>query len=132
MAVDSIDKAIVARLTSYAGLAALIGARVYPGYLPQGSVKPSVYYEEEATGRISTDDGDGEYRESEYLITAVADSYGSAKAVSAQIEAALARWTQSTPVEVTETLVSCDGTMPVEETKEWISVITVKIFYFAP
>lgn len=131
MAVDTIEKAMVARLTGYTGLSALIGTRVYPGYLPQGVAKPAAYYEEEGTERLSTDDGDGKYRESDFRITTVADSYASAKAVSKQVEDALARWTQTTPIEVIETMVSSDGTMPVEETLEWIAVTKIKIQYFA-
>lgn len=132
MAIDTIEKSIVFRLTGYDGLNALVGTRVFPGLLPQGTVKPAVYYDENKVERLSTDDGDGTYRSAEFAITVVADSYSSVKAVSTQVENALARWTQATPVEIIETLVSSDGVMPVEETSEWIAVTTVQIQYFVP
>jgi hypothetical protein len=132
VSVDTIEEALFSRLTGFAGLSALIGSRVYPCLLPQGTEKPACYYEIDETRRESTDQADDNYRITDLTVTAVADSYRSAKAVTEQVELALARWTQSSPVEVIETLVMHKGIMAVEDTSEFIAVTDVNIQYFIP
>lgn len=132
MSVDTIEEALFSRLTGLAGLSALIGSRVYPCLLPQGTEKPACYYEIDQTRRESTDQADENYRITDLTVTVVADSYRSAKAVTEQVELALARWTQSMPVEVIETLVTHKGIMAVEDTSEFIAVTDVNIQYFIP
>lgn len=128
--VDTIEKAIRAKLVAHSGLSALIGSRVYPGYIPQGTVKPAVYYDKDEVRKIPVCDENSNYREGSFTITAVADSYTSAESVSAQIESALEQWTQDTPIVVNETITNNDGIMYVEATEEWLGVTLVDIQFF--
>ncbi len=130
MSVDTIEKAIRAKLVAHSGLSALVGARVYPGYIPQGTAKPAVYYDKDEVRKVPVCNENSNYREGSFTITAVADSYSTAESVSAQIEAALEQWTQETPVVVSETITNGDGIMYVEETEEWIGVTLVDIQFF--
>jgi hypothetical protein len=132
VSVDTIEEALYSRLTGFSGLSSLISTRVYPCLLPQGTEKPACYYEIDETRRESTDAADDTYRITDLTVTVVADSYRSAKAVTDQVELALARWTQSTPVEVIETLVTHKGIMAVQDTNEFIAVTEVNIQYFIP
>jgi len=90
------EQALQSRLTSYSGLSALVGTRVYPVIAPQGATRPFVTYQ-----RISGDRMDGMTQahgiaEPVIQIDCWGNTYTSVKAVAAQVRAALLRtaWTE--------------------------------------
>jgi hypothetical protein len=92
MSITEPAEALFARLTGFPALAALIATRVFPLAIPQGTVKPCVYYElidTDAESAMGTDDG---LEASYFEITIVADSYSSMTAVKRQIRKALQRY----------------------------------------
>jgi len=92
MSITEPSAALRARLVAYTGLTALIATRVFPQALPQGTLKPCLYYEQadtETLPAMGTDDG----LESSYFeITVVADSYASMVATRRQVRKAVQRW----------------------------------------
>lgn len=88
----TLEAALVAQMKTYAGLAALVGARVYPGLLPPQTTYPAVTYAlvsdvpEHAAG---TDPG---ARTARLSTTCWHTSYKAAHACAAQVRAALSRF----------------------------------------
>lgn len=122
-----IASTLTARLLGYSRLSALVGSRVFPGFLPQGTPKPAVYYEQTGFGSVSamgTDDG---IEETEWDIHIVADSYASMKAVQGQTKAALKRWKQDSGFRVLDTFILDEYDGYVDETKEHLGTIEIKI-----
>lgn len=95
----TIYEAIYARLTGFAGLAALVGDRVYPNTMPQDTTKPAVAY------RLVTDDtpqpqqlvGEPDLIRARFQFDSYAKKYDDANAVRLQIRRALKRWEQTGP-----------------------------------
>jgi len=86
---STIDTALYARLSGYAGLTALVSTRIYPAPIPQNPTYPLVTYQE--IDRVSphtmgTLAGVTHIR---YQIDSWATTLAGAKAVAAQVEAAL-------------------------------------------
>lgn len=129
MAVDTIEKAIFDRLTNHVGLSALISNRVYPGVLPQNCTKPAVYYEEYNGERIQHNSGNCDMRPSSFRVYSVADSYSDMKDVSKQVEVALERWSQASPVKVHDSFINGTDDLYVDETNEHLSEVDVTIYY---
>lgn len=129
MAVDTIEKAIYSRLTGYAGLAALISDRVYPGYLPQNCTKPAVYYEEYSGRYLQTNSGNLNLRDTSFRVYSVADTYSEMKAVSKQVEAALERWNQSSPVVVVDCFIESTSDFYVDDMEEHLSEVDITIWH---
>lgn len=129
MAIDTIEKALYSRLTNFAGLSALISDRVYPGALPQNCDKPAVYYEEYSGGYLQTNSGDMDLRPSSFRVYSVADTYSEMKAVSKQVELALERWNQSTPVPVHDSLIESTDDFYVDDMDEHLSEVDITIWH---
>lgn len=132
MAIDTISKALYSRLTSHAGLGALVGIRVFPGYIPQGTAKPTCYYDETNTDRHTSDNTGSKFRVATFHIVSVADSYTITDAVKAQVIEALEGWTQSTPLTVIESIARSLGISWVEESQEFVGITEVNMQYFVP
>lgn len=127
-----IGTTLTARLKGYSGLAALIGDKVFPGFLPQGSSKPAVFYEQTGFGAVSAMGTDTGIEETEWDIHVVADSYSSMKAVQAQTKAALQRWKQDSGFRVLDTFILDEYDGYVDETEEHLGVIEIKIQHQTP
>lgn len=77
------------RLSTHAGTAALVSARVYPVILPQNVVLPAIAYQ-----RISGTEQNGStsIREARYQINCWGATFASAQSVAAQVRDALEEW----------------------------------------
>ena len=130
MSITEPSAALRARLVAYAGLTALIATRAFPQALPQGTVKPCLYYEQtdtEAVSAMGTDDG----LESSYFeITIVADSYASMVATRRQVRKAVQRFKGTIDGFVVH---DCfvDGTDEAyaDESKEHIGGVQIKLIH---
>ena len=88
------ETTLYTRLSTYAGLTALVSTRIYPLIMPQGVTYPAVTYQRIATEpRESCMVEDVGWARARVQVTAWADTFTSAKAIAAQVRAALQRWT---------------------------------------
>lgn len=124
-----IGMTLTARLLGYPGLGALVGARVFPGFLPQGTVKPAIYFEQSGFAPISAMGNDAGIEETEWNISIIADSYASMKAVTAQARLALQRWKTTSGFIVQDTFIEDVHDGFVDETQEHLSTISIKIMH---
>ncbi len=77
------------RLTTHAGTAALVSARVYPLLLPQLPTLPAIVYQ-----RISGTErmGSTQVREARYQLSCWGSTFASSQALAAQVRTALEGW----------------------------------------
>jgi hypothetical protein len=87
----SLGTAIYGRLSADAGVAALVGDRVYPTLLPQPSTFPAVTYAMVGSPWQTAQDG-SRIRTPRYRLVCWAKSYDEADAVGAAVAAALHLW----------------------------------------
>jgi len=92
----SIEETLFTRLSTHAGLIALVGARIYPLVAPEGVAKPFVIYQRISTGGPHTMGTDPPLESPRFQVSAYGDTYSSAKTVAVQILAALQDYTNAT------------------------------------
>lgn len=85
----TLEQALFNYLSTYAGLTALIGTRLYPVVLPQGATQPAVTYQRVSTVRLRTFGAPRLGRKARFQFTVWASSYSSRAAVAGQLIAAL-------------------------------------------
>jgi hypothetical protein len=105
----TVGERINAALTAHAGLVALVSTRISAGIAKQGTVRPYLTYQIVGARPEYTHDGiDGEMRDPEFQFDSVGDTYDSARAVNAQLLAALV--SAESPVVDLYVMVEDDGT----------------------
>lgn len=88
-----VEEALYARLTTYAGLTALISTRVYDAQtVPQNPALPFVAYRRVSTRRHSAMGADSGLVVARFQVDAFDDDYTDVKAVADQVRLALQRW----------------------------------------
>lgn len=87
-----VEETLYTRLSTFAGLMALIGTRIYPVIMPQGSVKPAVIYQMISGIREAAMGSDPGMVKARYQFTAWATTNLSARNVIKQIRLALERY----------------------------------------
>jgi hypothetical protein len=85
----SLAAALYARLSTFPGLTALVGPRVYPVEAPQETARPYVVFLTVSTQRLNHLGGPSEVAQARIQIDAYATSYAAAVAIGTQIRAAL-------------------------------------------
>ena len=83
------------RLSSHAGLSALVGTRIYPGKLKQQDTMPAIRYSRISSitpSAMNADIGLTDYR---YQFDVFGSTYDSVDTVLIQLKAALQRWRSS-------------------------------------
>lgn len=89
-----IEETVFTRLSTFAGLTALVGNRIYPMILPQGAVYPAVTYQRVSTyPRESCMGEDAGLARARIQVTAWAATFTGSKEVADQVRQALQRWT---------------------------------------
>lgn len=116
-----LEQAVQARLAGYAGLASLVAARIYPLVLPQKPTYPTVTYQRITSARASAMGSDPGVASVTIQVDAWGSTYANARAVAAQVRAALQRWrgTQAISggsVEVLDSFIESDQDIYEEET----------------
>lgn len=122
-----IGMTLSARLLSFTALAALVGTRVFPGFLPQGTAKPAIYFEQTGFSSVSAMATDAEIENTNWDVCIIADSYASMKAVQAKAKAAVQRWATTTGFIVKDTFIEDIYDGFVDETQEHLGTISIKI-----
>lgn len=87
-----VEQAVFARLSTFAGLGALVGARVYPVELPQPGPLPAVTYQRVSAVRARAMGKNPGLVTARVETDAWARDYAVAKAVAEQVRLALERW----------------------------------------
>jgi hypothetical protein len=91
-----IGEVIYSKLTGYAGLAALVGTRVYPIQLPQRPTLPAVTYQRISTLPIHTrDNAHASLERPRFQFDCWGSSYAGARAVAQEMRNALATFPQA-------------------------------------
>jgi hypothetical protein len=90
---STIGEALYSRLTTFAALSALIGARVYPGRLPVGATLPAVTYQRVSGRHEYAQTGPAGLARPRFQLDAWATTYAQADQVAAQVRAALSGYT---------------------------------------
>ena len=97
----TIETELYTRLTTHAGLSALIGTRAYPLHLPQKPTLPAVTYHRVSAIRVSAMGADTGLVRPRFQIDVWAEEYitqgatTGAREVAEQVRAALQRWSTS-------------------------------------
>lgn len=89
----SIETALYARLSGFAGLTAVVGARIYPNIAPPDADAPFVTYQRVSGERLRSLGGAIGYAMPRFQLDAWAGRYATAQAVAAQLRAALVDYT---------------------------------------
>ncbi len=83
------EEAIIQRLLDTSGVSALVGARVFPGAVPQGSPMPAVVINNISGGPLYADDGEVGLDERRIQIDCWAATYSGAKLLARQVQESL-------------------------------------------
>lgn len=83
----TIEEAVVARMQGYAGLAALIGPRVFPLRVPQDAAMPAIAYQKISSPKTASHGGGSHLAQSRIQITIEADTYREVKSTADQVRA---------------------------------------------
>jgi hypothetical protein len=125
-----IEEVIVAKLTGHAGLAALVGARVYPAPLPQRPTLPAVTYQRISTEPIQTrDSAQANFERPRFQFDVWTDSQASRVAVAAQLRGALATIQQASNPQVDVTLLANAVEFYEAEGQRWRAVLDAFIWH---
>jgi len=92
----SIQSVLYTRLTTFAGLNALIGLRAYPQVAPHTPTTPFIVYSEVSSEHHSAMSADSQVVSSRYQFDVFADTDASKNAVTEQLRKALQRWRNTT------------------------------------
>ncbi len=85
-----IEEALYSYLSTYAGLAALVGTRIYPLVLPQNPTLPAITYQKVSrAGERAMSSPSPRVTRSRFQFSCWGTTYGSVKDVAAQLKAAL-------------------------------------------
>lgn len=88
----SIETDLYSYLSTHAGLASLIGIRIYPVQSPQKVACPYCVYFKVSPGRSYTHQGHSPPDRPRMQVSCFGNTYASAKAVAAQVIAAMEAW----------------------------------------
>lgn len=122
-----VESTLYSRLTTFAGLVALVVKRVYPLIIPQGAAYPAVTYQ-----RISTEPrevamgGDPGIARARIQVTAWANTFDDAKDVGNQVRLALERWN---PTGVFDTYIIAENDLYDEEAYKFGVAIDAQVVH---
>lgn len=85
----TIDEALFTRLSTHAGVAALVATRIYPILMPQNTTLPAITKQRISGPRVQSLVGSSGLAYPRYQVDAWASTYDGAKAVADQVRAAL-------------------------------------------
>lgn len=116
----SIEARLYAHLTSVAGLAGLVGDRIYPVQLPQDTTLPAVTYLRVSTAPVQhRDNATPTYSRARFQLDGWADSFDGNVALRRQLRLALGTFQQDTAPRVDVTLLAGDRDTLEAEPGRW-------------
>jgi hypothetical protein len=89
---SELEEALYTRLSNYAGLSVLVGARIYPIKMPEAPTYPCVTYQRVDTVREHGMTADHGLTHPRMQVDSWAVTFAAAKAVGEQVRLALQRW----------------------------------------
>ena len=101
----TIEAVLFTRLSTFAGLAALVSTRVYPLAAPQNVVLPYLTYRRVSSVRTSAFGSDTNNVTARFQIDVWAASFASARNVAEQVTLAMQRWRNTTGTVVDDTFI---------------------------
>ena len=84
-----IEAALFAVVTGDAGVAALIGTRLYPGHLPQNPTYEAMTYRRVNTGRPHAHDGPGDLAKARFQFSCFGATYSAARTLANTLRTAI-------------------------------------------
>lgn len=82
----TIEEAVFYKMVHNEALAGLVGARVYPLYVPQAAALPAVAYQKISSTKFQAQDGNSHLARSRFQFTVEADDYADAKDVATAVK----------------------------------------------
>jgi len=113
----SVESVLFTRLSTFPGLTALVGQRIYPNQGPDKPTLPYVTYRRVSSERPSAMGVDVGIVRARFQFDAWADTFDGASAVREQIRAALQRWRSATGTVVQDTYFLTDMDLYEEDTR---------------
>ena len=101
----TIEAVLYTRLSTFAGLTALVATRVYPLAAPQNVTAPYLTYRRVSAIRESAMGADANNVTARFQIDVWASSFASARNVAEQVRLAMQRWTNATGTTVDDTFI---------------------------
>ena len=83
------EEAIIARLLADPGVTAIVGTRVHPGSVPQGTALPAIVFNRVDGAPLYSDDGEAGLETERVQIDCWSDSYSEAKRLARAVRASL-------------------------------------------
>ncbi len=124
----SIEDAIVARMTGYAGLAALVSSRIYAVQAPQNPTLPYIVFERVSSSKISLMSADTGVSEARFQFTCYGSTYTSARNVVEQVRQCWQRYSGTvSSVVILDTEIETDQDEFDPDTKEYYSIMDIMI-----
>ena len=128
-----IEQALYTYLSTYAGLTALIGTRIYPNTIPQNGTLPAVAYTKVSGYRYHSLGGDTGEASPVYQFSVFGSSYSSVKAVTEKIRDALQNYTGlmggASGVTVKAVLMMSQSDGYDQDVNEYYDITEYQIFY---
>lgn len=122
-----IEATLYNRLSTYAGLTALVGTRIYPLIMPQGVTYPALVYQRISTvpryACMGTDVGLVRTR---IQVTAWGDTFAEVKAIANQVRQALQRWN---PTGVQDTFIVGEYDLFDETAEKFGAAVDAEVIY---
>ena len=125
----SVESELYDRLTTHAGLSALVSDRVYPGHLPQSPTLPALSFGRVSAGRPSAMGTDIGLVEARFQIDVWDKKYLSLVAVKEQVRAALQRWSTTSGTIVRDTFFENEVDLYEDELEIHHAAIDVRLWY---
>ena len=123
----TVEATLYTRLSTFAGLAALVGTRIYPLILPEGVAYPAVTYQRVATPpRESCMGVDVGLVRPRIQITVWGDTFAAVKAAAEQVRQALQRWSTTG---VQDTFLIGENDLYDEEAAKYGAALDAEIVY---
>lgn len=111
----TIDATLYQRLSTFSGLTALVGARVYPGVAPAQVDLPFVVWRRVSVVRYPAMGSDSGVASARIQLDAIAGTYSSMRAVVEQLRAALQRWSDP---DASPEVIDCEFANELEQTED--------------
>ncbi len=114
---NNVEAVLYSKLTSFAGVTALVADRVYPLLAPQDITRPFITYQRISSPRIKNLQGASYTAQTRFQIDCYALSYMAARELSGQVRLALDGWSNlTTAVAIKGSSLINDSDFPVTET----------------
>jgi hypothetical protein len=125
----TVEADLFSRLTGFAGVAALVGQKVYPVTLPQGIHYPAISYFRVSSTRPSAMGRDIGIVRARFQVDVWAFDFDSSKAVAEQVRLALQRYSGTNSIEIIEIFFLNEADTFEENTRTYHQALDFEVNY---